>query len=260
MDILDIVFRRQVHDLALQGRVVKLRDAPRCGVDVQRSLVVGVGHVAPQVDAAACGVGTTDVDTTRFRANQPDGDGLGGVDGIVVRSEGGGLFRPAGIVVFEPAEEARLFQPSCYAGGFIAEFFGMGIHADFSCLRNIGAVLLNGSPVGQPVLTAVLVADLGYIRRVASDLAHILGLDQAPHAVAHMVLLGYKSAFYLALCPVIGLIRCGFDGDSVVDGKLIGAHGGVPIGIVLCPVLSHICGIAPDFAGLSFSELHPGVI
>ena len=151
MDILDIVFRRQVHNLALQGRVVKLRDAPRCGVDVQRSLVVGVGHVAPQVDAAACGVGTTDVDTTRFRANQPDGDAPGSAYGVIVGFEGFGTFIPPGIVVPEPAEESRLFQPSLRLGRPTRQEIGSGIKAQRIPGQTGIAVLPDDSALGQPV-------------------------------------------------------------------------------------------------------------
>ena len=128
-------------------------------------------------------------------------------------------------------------------------------------LQNVGAIpLFNGSPLRQPVLSAFLFANFCYVLGVALDLAHILGLDQAPHAITNMVLLGYRPAFYLALCPVIGLIRFGGSGDRVIDGKIIGTHGGVLIRIVFCPVLSHIFGIAPDFAGLPSSVLEPGVI
>ena len=260
MDVFDVAFRDQAHMIALQQGVVVLEDSSRRGADVQRRLVVGVRHVARQVDIAAVGVGAPDIDAAFFRADQPEGDGLGGVDGIVVRPEGSGFFRPTGIVVLEPTQESRLFQPSCFAGDFTAENFGIGINTDLSCLRNIGAVLPNGSPFGQPVLSALLFADFCDVLAVALDLAHILGLDQAPHAVAHMVLLGYRPAFELAVRPVIGLIRFGFGGDCVIDGKRIGANGGVPIGIVLRPVLSHIRGIAPDFAGLPFPELEPRVI
>ena len=76
MDIPDIVLRRQVHNLALQRRVFKLRNAAGFGVNSQCRLVVGVGHVARQVDAAAAGVGDLNIDASLLRANQPDGDGF----------------------------------------------------------------------------------------------------------------------------------------------------------------------------------------
>ena len=135
MDILDIVYRRQVHNLALQGGVVELLNAPRCRADVQLRLIVGVGHIAHQVDTATAGVGALDVDFAHLCPQQADGNILGCVNGIVVSSEGTGLFRPAGIVVFEPAQESRLFQPSCYTGGFVSEHFGIGVNADFTCPR-----------------------------------------------------------------------------------------------------------------------------
>ena len=112
MDILDIVFRLQSHDLALQERVVKLGDLARSGADVQLGLIMGVRHIARQVDAAARVVGALDVDTAFFRANKADGDAFGSVYGVIVSLEGFRAFIPTGIVVPEPAKESRIFLPS----------------------------------------------------------------------------------------------------------------------------------------------------
>ena len=79
MDILDIVLCREGHNLALQGGVVKLCNAARFGADIQRSLVVRIGYIARQVNAAAFIVGAFNIDTALFRSNKPDSDGLGSV-------------------------------------------------------------------------------------------------------------------------------------------------------------------------------------
>ena len=118
MDILDVVLRRQVHNLALQGGVVKLGNTASVGADGKRGLVMGVSHVVRQVDVAVFVTVSFNGNAALFRADQPEGDGLGGVDGIVVRPERNGFFRPAGIVVLEPAQESRLFQPSDWLGVF----------------------------------------------------------------------------------------------------------------------------------------------
>ena len=116
MYVTNIVLRREVHDLALQGRVIVLEDAARRGVHSQRSRIVGVGHISRQINAAAVGIGAGDIDTARRVANQPDGNGLGGAYGVTVSFEGLGAFRPTGIVVSEPAEESRLFEPTLRLG------------------------------------------------------------------------------------------------------------------------------------------------
>ena len=152
MDIPDIVFRRQVHNLALQGRIVKLRDAAGFGVHGQRSLVMGVGHIARQVDAAAAGVGALDVNFAHFRAKQPDRDGLGSAYGVTVSLEGFGAFIPPGIVVSEPAEESRLFHPSLRLGSPARQEIGSGIKAQRIPGQAGSAVLPNDSALGQTVL------------------------------------------------------------------------------------------------------------
>ena len=119
MDIFDIVFRRQVHNLALQGRVVELSDATRFGADIQRSQVMGISHITRQVDAAAVGVGAGDVDAAHFRAKEADGDTLGGVYGIAVGLKGFCAFRPTGIVVPEPAKESRTIESGSVASFII---------------------------------------------------------------------------------------------------------------------------------------------
>ena len=129
MDILDIVLRRQVHDLTLQERVVKLRNAARLGTNRQRSLVVGVRHVARQVDVAARVVSALDVNLAHFRADQTDGDVLGSADGVIVSLEDFFAFLPTGIVVPEPAEESRLFQRRYRRGGVVRQAIGSGIKA-----------------------------------------------------------------------------------------------------------------------------------
>ena len=105
MDILNIVFRRQVHDFALQGSVIKLGNAPRFGADIQRSLIMRVRHIARQVDTAACSILAFDVDAALFCANQPDGDGLGCVQGVVEELNGFCSGFPTISGMFEPAQE-----------------------------------------------------------------------------------------------------------------------------------------------------------
>ena len=151
MDIPDIVLRRQVHNLALQERIVKLCNAAGFGVNSQCRLVVGVGHVACQINAAAAGVGALDVNFAHFRANQPDGDGARSTYGVVVSLEGFGAFIPPGIVVPEPAEESRLFQPSLRLGRPTRQEIGSGIKAQRIPGQTGIAVLPDDSALGQPV-------------------------------------------------------------------------------------------------------------
>ena len=106
MDILDIILRREVHNLALQGGVVKLLNAARCRADVQFRLIVGVRHIARQVDAAAAGVGALDVYLAHIRANQPNINRLGRVHGVVVELNSFSSDFPPIPGMFEPAEEA----------------------------------------------------------------------------------------------------------------------------------------------------------
>ena len=151
MYVTNIVFRREVHNLALQRRVVKLRNAAGFGVHCQRSLIVGVRHIARQVDAAAAGVGALNIDAALFRANQPDGDAPGSAYGVIVGFEGFGTFIPPGIVVPEPAEESRLFQPSLRLGRPTRQEIGSGIKAQRIPGQTGIAVLPDDSALGQPV-------------------------------------------------------------------------------------------------------------
>ena len=115
VDILDIVFRRQVHDLAFQSRVIKLEDSSPYGVNRQCSFVMRVRHIACQVDATACCVGAGKVDTSFFRADQPDGDRLGGVNGIVIELDGVGACFPPIMDMLEPTQKAGTGDPMLMA-------------------------------------------------------------------------------------------------------------------------------------------------
>ena len=105
MDIFDIILRRQVHDLALQGGSVILEDTAPGGAYRQRSLIVGVSHIVRQVDAAAAGIGALDVDTALFRANQANNDIVGCVHIGPVGAEAGFAYLPPVGFVLEPAKE-----------------------------------------------------------------------------------------------------------------------------------------------------------
>ena len=105
MDIVNIVFRRQVHNLALQGNASILIDATTGGADAQCSFVMGISHIAHQVDAAACIVGALDVNAALFCADKPDGDGLRGIHGIIVELDGRCTSLPAILDMLEPTEE-----------------------------------------------------------------------------------------------------------------------------------------------------------
>ena len=69
VDIFDIIFRGQVHNLTLQGGIVKLSNAARFGADIQCGLVMRVRHIARQIDAATGGVGAGNVDAALFYTN-----------------------------------------------------------------------------------------------------------------------------------------------------------------------------------------------
>ena len=57
MDIFDIVLRLQVHNFTRQGGAIFLENAAPSRADCQRRRVMGIGHIARQVDVAACDVG-----------------------------------------------------------------------------------------------------------------------------------------------------------------------------------------------------------
>ena len=149
MDILDIVLRRQVHDLALQGRVVILENAARFRFNRQLGKIIGVRHVARQVDTATVGIGALDINLAHIRADQPDFDGLGGVQGVVVEHDGGSADFPPIIDMFEPAKETGTGDPMIPVKSTRTQKLGAPIKAQLTAFRSAVASLRNHGALGQ---------------------------------------------------------------------------------------------------------------
>ena len=143
MDILDIVFCLQSHNLALQGGVVILEDAAPCGVDRQRSLIIRIGHISRQVDAAPQGIGAFQVDAAGFRADQSDGDGMGGIHRIVIELDGGSAVFPPIVDMLEPAKETGTCDPMFPVKNSGLQKTGTPIKVQFAVFRDTVASLRN---------------------------------------------------------------------------------------------------------------------
>ena len=139
MDILDVVLRRKIHNLALQGGVVKLGNAACCGAYRQGGLIVRVGHIARQVDAAAAGISALDVNFTHFCAKQANRERLRGIKAVIIELDGGSANFPPVVNMLEPAQEPRSFNPMLLTKNFFVQKRGMSVKMQFAACRNIVA-------------------------------------------------------------------------------------------------------------------------
>ena len=158
MDILDVVLRRKIHNLALQGGVVKLGNAACCGAYRQGGLIVRVGHIARQVDAAAAGISALDVDFTHFCAKQANRERLRGIKAVIIELDGGSANFPPVVNMLEPAQEPRSGNPMLLTKNFFVQKRGMSVKMQFAACRNIVARRNHGT-FGQAYFRPFLFVD-----------------------------------------------------------------------------------------------------
>ncbi len=158
MDILNVVLRHKIHNLALQGGVVKLGNAACCGAYRQGGLIVRVGHIARQVDAAAAGISALDVDFTHFCAKQANRERLRGIKAVIIELDGGSANFPPVVNMLEPAQEPRSGNPMLLTKNFFVQKRGMSVKMQFAACRNIVA-RRNHGPFGQAYFRPFLFVD-----------------------------------------------------------------------------------------------------